>query len=107
MGRYRSRRPEEIAMGLVAAQAAIAKTAQALAERSAALLDAVDPAAPFSVDVAAQTAELFVVLDEATTTVRREIVMALAGVYTHEQLAQIVGMSPWWVGKVLREAGKP
>ncbi|TCN53549.1 hypothetical protein EV641_106195 [Rhodococcus sp. SMB37] len=94
-------------MGRVAAQAAIAKTAQELKERSAALLDSVDPAAPFSMDVAAQTAELFVVMDEATTKVRREIVMVLAGVYTHEELAVVVGMSPWWVGKVLREAGKP
>ena len=107
MGRYRSPRPEEVAAGQVTVQAVIVRSAKVLAHRSAALLESVDPLKPFSVDVAAETSDLLAAADDAATTVRQNIVKSLAGIYSHQVLAEIVEMSSWWVGKVLREAHRP
>ncbi|QKT12157.1 hypothetical protein [Rhodococcus sp. W8901] len=94
-------------MGRVAAQAALVRAARSLQSQAAQLLDDVDATAPWSPQVAGTSGVLYATIDEVATTVRREIVIALAGVYTHEELGEMVNMSSWWVGKVLREAGRP
>ncbi|MBH5141423.1 hypothetical protein [Rhodococcus erythropolis] len=107
MPRYRSRTPEEIAIGLVNAQAALVRSAQELERCAAAVQKAVDPLRPFAPGLAVEAYELFATAEETSTTVRREITLALAAIYPHPKIAAIVGMSQWWVGKVIREAGRP
>lgn len=102
MGRYRSRRPQEIAAGQVRAQAAVVQAARKLRDAADRTIAAADPEEPFAPTFAAAAADLFTAADDATDPVRRSVVLALAGIHSHELLGEIVGRSRYWVGATIR-----
>ncbi|MEB3065517.1 hypothetical protein [[Mycobacterium] zoologicum] len=104
MARRPSKGPAAAAASLVAAQARVAGQAGVLADRAQRVHAAIDPEGPFAPGFAGATAALFVAADDLCDQVRRQVVLDLAGTFPHSTIAEIVGMSVWWVGKVVREA---
>lgn len=102
MGRYRSASAAEIAAAQVRAQASLVSTARELRAAADAALEAVDPAAPFAAPFAAESSEMLAAADRAAGQMRRSVARDLAGVYSHDVLAEILGRSRWWVGSVIR-----
>ncbi|MEB3071959.1 hypothetical protein [[Mycobacterium] vasticus] len=103
MARRPSKGPAAAAASLVAAQARIAEQAGVLADRAQRVHASIDPAAPFGGAFAGATAAMFAAADDLCDQVRRGLVLELTGTFPHSTIAEIVGMSVWWVGKVVRD----
>ncbi|MEB3052118.1 hypothetical protein KV112_20615 [Mycolicibacter sp. MYC123] len=95
--------PAAAAASLVAAQARVAEQAGVLADRAQRVQAAIDPEGPFAPALAGAAAALFAAADDLCDQVRRQVVLDLTGTFPHSTIAEIVGMSVWWVGKVVRD----